>query len=294
MIHYSHKATELRAFIVSVDYADLLAYTLPWNMRHFRDVTIITTDRDKDTINIAKWLKCNIHITDSFYDNGAYFNKWKALEEGLDKYGRWGWIALLDADTLWPRTVDLSEIKKGYFYGPERRMINLSNKRYIHPKYDEPTYCSPDDLPDVNDQSWVTEGVKIPCKYETLLPFPRDDQWGSYPIHRNSVREFPGYTQIFYGKDPVLSETPWHQIDWIHAGGADSYFPLRWPEEKRIKLPWKVLHLGESGVNWCGRVTNYIGGSEPENSLSNAEKMQSIFRERRRNRVPDFGNERLS
>lgn len=93
-------------------------------------------------------------------------------------------------------------------------------------------------------------------------PLPPESEWSRYPIHRN-VAEWAGYTQIFYADDPHLGPTPWHQIDWRHAGGADSYFQMKWPVDCKVRTRWNVLHLGTAGANWCGRATPYLDGTLP-------------------------------
>ena len=74
----------LRAILVCVDYADLLGLTMPYNRHHFSELMVVTSPQDKDTIALAPKLKAQLHVTESFYDNGADFNKWKGLEEALD------------------------------------------------------------------------------------------------------------------------------------------------------------------------------------------------------------------
>jgi hypothetical protein len=81
---------------------------------------------------------------------------------------------------------------------------------------------------------------------------PKEEDWRRFPIHRN-VGEWAGYSQIFYAEDPVLGQPPWHQTYWTHAGGADSFFQRKWPNNKKIRPDWRCLHLGPSGVNWCGK-----------------------------------------
>ena len=62
----------------------------------------------------------------------------------------------------------------------------------------------------------------------------------------------PGYFWMFHQSDPVLRESPWFS-SWKHAGCYDSVFERRWPREKRIRLPFTVTHLGETGTHWWGR-----------------------------------------
>lgn len=78
--------------------------------------------------------------------------------------------------------------------------------------------------------------------------------------------EFAGYTQVFHASSV---SPPWYSVDWPHAGGCDSDFELRFPEDKKRRPPFEVLHLGPEGIpelgtrmgrNWCGRTVQRIDG----------------------------------
>lgn len=110
----------MKAIIVSVDYGPQLSVTLPYNRHHFDEVLVVSAARDSDTARVAAENDARLFLTDAFWDNGADFNKWKALEQGLDRLGRDGWICLIDADILWPRRAKLPSLEVGRLYGPRR------------------------------------------------------------------------------------------------------------------------------------------------------------------------------
>lgn len=233
--------SKLRAILVSVDYSDLLAITLPHNRHHFHEVFVVTSTADAKTVEpITSRNGATLVVTDRFYDDGADFNKWLALEFGLDMMGRRGWICLMDADVLWPKVVDLDRyLRKGFLFGPRRRIA--------------------DPIPD---------------------PIPlEEDRWRKYPLHRQE-REVAGYSQIFHADDPVLGPPPWHETDWRHAGGADSFFQAKWPAERKVRPPFEVLHLGPPGVNWYGRASSRLDGTEPPEAQAKKEKIREIWRQR--------------
>jgi hypothetical protein len=249
----------LHAIMVSVDYTDLLSLTLPYNRSHFRHVTIVTSHKDyPNIVPIADAYDAQVLATDLFWHAGASFNKFLALEWGLSRIGRKGWICIMDADVLWPKHAsdDLARIlRPGFLYSPLRRMF--------------PT------IP--------TSPSEIPSEVE----------WGNYPVHPN-VREHAGYTQIFHADDPVLGSPPWHQCDWKHAGGADSFFQAKWPNDRKIRPTWYVLHLGPCGENWMGRVTP-INGTTPPNTEERRGRVSRIWTERRGKEGMDrFRSERYS
>jgi hypothetical protein len=240
----------MRAILVSVNYADLLAITLPYNKHQFDDVCVVTTFDSKDG-EVAREHGCNVFETNSFYADGADFNKWLALEEGLDHFGREGWLCLMDADILWPKIVPAYFYTPGGLYTPRRRMWS----NYPH------------------GSEWF-ESSHIRGEP------PPSECWTSFPLH-SQQQEFAGYSQIFHASDPVLGPPPWHQTNWRHAGGADSFFQAKWPAERKIRPPFEVLHLGPAGENWLGRATPYLDGTIPPQSQQLREKMAAIWRQRR-------------
>lgn len=216
----------MRAITICVDYADLLAVTLPWNRHNFTEWMIVTTPEDQQTIQLASEHSCQVYTTRSFYDNGAHFNKYLAMEEGFDVLGREGWLCILDADVLIPKGVDHTHYRIGNLYGPRRRMLQDPTGN-IQKKINKP---------------WI--GYKID----------------------GFVAQFPGYCQIFNVDDPRLGPPPWHETDWKHCAGGDARFQDKWEHRHKIRTPWEVLHLGPKDVNWCGRSSHYVDGTVPQNS----------------------------
>lgn len=111
----------MKAVIVCVDYSDYLSSTLPYNRHHFEEIVVVTKPTDAETIAVAERNRATIHLTDCFHADGASFNKYRAIEEGLDIIGRDGWTCLLDADIIWPKLTFPYE--PGCLYVPLRRMM---------------------------------------------------------------------------------------------------------------------------------------------------------------------------
>lgn len=264
----------MRAVIVAVNYDDLLSVTLPYNRRHFDDVLIVTSNDANGTVDIANRNDCRFYQTDAFYRDGAVFNKFRALEEGLDVFGRHGWLCLMDADVLWPKDVKLCGC--GCHSGKMRHFRAC---------------CK------------VGEGLTVGNLYSPLrhmmvelpVPFalPQENEWGKFPIHRN-VNEWAGYTQIFHADDPHLPKAPWHEVNWKHAGGADSFFQRLWPAQCKVRTPWNCLHLGPAGENWCGRASKLLDGTRPEGGQERKEQVRAFIRSRRPGQPDPYVGERLS
>ena len=243
----------MNGITVCVDYSDLLALTLPYNRHHFKEFVVVTSLTDEKTVQVAQENQAKVFQTNAFYEDGAAFNKYKALEQGLDFLGRSGLLCIMDADVLWPKHIPDFNYLKGNLYTPYRRML-----RYV------------------------------------TLPLPQESDWNAIPYH-GYMREFAGYTQIFHADDPHLGDkTPWHEIDWAHAGGGDSFFQLRWPEECKIRPPFECLHLGEDGTNWAGRVSPYVDGTRHSEYRKHNEALK-VFLYGRANYPPEnrFAGEKI-
>lgn len=238
----------MNAYIVCVDYHDILAQTLPLNRHHFDRVNVVTDKKHYyATRQVTEANNASLTATDSFYAGGATFNKWVALEELFDQCGRDGWLVIIDADIVWPNIAPLDLIP-GKLYTPARYM------------------------------------------YPEVKRIPPESEWSLYPIHRN-LGEWAGYTQIFHADDPVLGPPPWHEINWRHAGGADSFFQRKWAKANKIRPSWNCLHVGPSGMNWCGRATAYADGSVPSDSDDKVAVLRQFMAGRRTMR--NYEHERI-
>lgn len=234
----------MRAILVSVDFDDLLAVTLPHNAPRFDHTLVVTASHDKATRYLVHHTpKASAFVTDAFYRNGATFNKGLAMEEALERIrqeGRPGWLAILDADVILPafRAADFDAARIGYLYGPRRHILG--------------------------DPAAFRDGL----------------DWSEFPLA--AEREFPGYCQIFHTADPHLDVRPWYGIDWRHAGGCDSDFQAHWPADRKIRLPWPVLHLGPPVRNWQGRVTPRLDGRPIPEADDRRQRLRAMLADRRR------------
>ena len=226
----------IRAITVCVDYADILRLTLPRSMEHFDSVTVVTHPRDEETIGVVREFGAVLYLTEVFYDKGADFNKFAAMEEGLELMGREGWLAIIDADIYFPPEIPYWQMDEGCLYTPRRRM---------HPR--------------------------IPSRVEEI---PVGWSGFKYPM---ANEEFAGYCQIFHANDAMLGPAPWHETNWIWAGGPDSVFHQKWPARNKIRPPFEVLHLGPSFQNWAGRVVPLADGTVPMEATRRANRRSEIL-----------------
>lgn len=110
---------------------------------------------------------------------------------------------------------------------------------------------------------------------------PVEAVWGSGKTFPGDEYGWVGYTQIFHAEDPHLPQPPWHSVRWKHAGGVDSEFEAMWPITHKVRPSWKVLHLGEAGVNWCGRTTPLLTGELPTEASDRKQALRQLMMVRR-------------
>lgn len=235
----------MRAITICVDYWDYLEVCLPLNRHHFEEILIVTSPQDTRTQTLCENLKVPYFVTDAFYRRGAKFNKWLALEEGFDHFGRHGWLLIIDADIIMPNSIEWPNLNQENLYGPMR-------------------YMAPHSLP--------------------------ENQWWRMPLWNNL--EYSGFFQLFHASSSYLPAPPWHQTNWTHAGGADTFFQRMWPAEHKVRLPFQVLHIGPNGRNWCGRVTP-LDGLKPEDAASRTQAMRMYMEGRKLKQDPNYNNEKL-
>jgi hypothetical protein len=96
--------SKIDVIIVSVNYNDFLKITLAENKKIFDNITIVTTIDDIECQKICKDFDVKCVITKRLYENGAKFNKGKAINDGIRSLVNPNWILLLDADMIVPST----------------------------------------------------------------------------------------------------------------------------------------------------------------------------------------------
>lgn len=244
--------TGIRGITVCVNYWDYLEITLKHNRHHFEDFMVVTDTKDQRTPEIARLHNCKVFCTDLFYLRGAYFNKWLALETALEEYGRHGWMCIMDADILWPK-----KLPSGFSSILQKGNLYTPLRRMF-------------------------TDMRKP------IPFKEKD-WEKYPIHKN-INEWAGYSQIFHANDPHLPNPPWHETNWKHAGGADSFFQQKWPRFNKIRPQFEVLHLGPAGSNWAGRASTFLDGTEHDEAKMNRDRLKKIASERRTGKASKDGD----
>ena len=87
-------------------------------------------------------------------------------------------------------------------------------------------------------------------------PIPPEGDWASLP-YGPEVRngEFAGYYQQFH-RSALKDDPPWYEHPmWRTAQGCDTEFWKQWGPRYARRLPFDVLHLGPTRINWSGRIS---------------------------------------
>lgn len=231
----------MRAILVCVDYADLLEITLPYNRQHFEEVCVVTSFEDERTLQVCSRI------------NGVRVFVTDAFYRDGAKFNKW--LAL---------ELALDEFGR---YG----WLCLMDADVLWPKQV--------DFGQLQIGKLYTPRRRM---MEDIVhsQIPPESSWKVFPTHPQE-REFAGYTQLFHADDLVLGPAPWHETNWRHAGGADSFFQAKWKPENKIRPAFEVLHLGPAGKNWCGRSTPYLDGSIHPESESRQQQVREFIRGRK-------------
>lgn len=113
--------------IVSVSYNDFLLVSLEKNSKIFENITVVTSSSDFLCQKICRKFGVKCVVTDTMYEDGAVFNKGKAINAGIDSISDPDYILLLDADVLVMNRIDLHSLDDEFLY---------TSDRYIVPDYD--------------------------------------------------------------------------------------------------------------------------------------------------------------
>jgi hypothetical protein len=127
----------LEGTLISVDFSDLLAETLPRNRQFFDHLIIATSPQDKDTQKLAKKYNCTLVISERQWEDNAPFNKGKIINDAFKKLHKKDRIIHLDCDIVLPAEFRRQVLKntqrysKRAIFGCHRYMVP-SKKQWDH------------------------------------------------------------------------------------------------------------------------------------------------------------------
>lgn len=111
---------KLDVIIVSINYNDYLLISLVNNIKVFDNITVVTTKDDIKCQEICKNLGVNCVISERVYDDGAKFNKGKAINDGIKSLDNPDLILLLDSDIVVKEKIELDRLSDDVLYTSNR------------------------------------------------------------------------------------------------------------------------------------------------------------------------------
>jgi hypothetical protein len=260
----------LEAVIVCKDYSDFLAETLPWNIRQFDRIVVVTSPDDVETQQLCAHLSVECRTTNLFDhekdDEAAMcdtigvkkdhrpgrnnFCKSRGIDLGLAYLNRDDWIVHLDAD-IW-----LPPMFRNWFtwMQPEKDCI-YGMDRFNCIGYEPWQDFLSKNPRDASFHQHIRHCLVIPPPFQ--------------PGARISIKEYGGYVPIGFFQ-------AWHGSTnrrYPHSHGSaehtDVLHSLQWPKNKRRKMAEAYcVHLesknsGPMGRNWNGRTSEQFGPYDP-------------------------------
>lgn len=211
-------------FTTCVDYSDYFQETLYYNHNLFNKIYVVTTSKDIKTQKLCnQYNNIYIEITDSFYDDGASFNKGKALNTILKYIEPDTWNMIGDVDCIFPKNIHNEIIK------------NIEFKDYL--------FTFP----------------RVECKsYEEYIKI-KDNLFNNFTMNDMVTVDSIGlgYCQIFNSSSCFLKNGIKYSENYSSADQSDSRFKELWPQRHRYYLDGYIIHLGERRKNWKGRQTRW-------------------------------------
>ena len=115
---------KIEAVTVCVDYSDHLSECID-NHQYVHDWIIVTHHRDHRTIKLCETSGIRYILSERIYQNGAYFAKGRAINDGLKCLDRDEWLLHIDADQKLPGSftdiLNKSELNRDCIYGAKRQ-----------------------------------------------------------------------------------------------------------------------------------------------------------------------------
>lgn len=253
------KKNVFECVIVSINYSDFLAHTLPYNKSMFDRIIVVTDKNDKDTKMVCEFWNVECIQTDDVYEGGSKIpNKAIAINAGLDRLSKEGWVVQMDADIWLPpmsrNILQNYHLDEKGLYSIDRLMCN-SYKEWIDFLFvrKKPIH-----------EGWIYLHIDQFPVGTRLIQYQGGE--GYLPI---------GYFQLWSPEGSGIYRYP------IHKSGFDRTDVLhlkQWTKENRHLIPDIVcVHLAnekhKQGTNWQGRLTAHFGPDE----VVNTQKVTNFF-----------------
>ena len=209
---------QIDCIIPCVGYDDFLDLTLPFSKPHFDSTIVVTMDNDVATKKCCQKHGVLFLCTDEWYTEMSALNKGRALNEALHLLKCTDWVCSLDADIVLPNDFRgrLDGLDRSNLYSARRRMCLTV------------------------------------AEYHRFLADGNMSRFTPAPLSGRTEPILLGYLQLWcQGLRPVV-----FPVNCPSAEYYDVAFCRNWNVDNRKNISdLSVLHLGDSGINWNGRVS---------------------------------------
>ena len=188
--------TKIEAITISVNYSDYLSQCIS-NKEKLDRWIVITQEDDLDCIKVCEDNDIEYICSKRIYEDGSYFAKGKAINEGLELLDKDGWILHLDSDIKLPSNfrdvVKNNCFDKTALYWTKRYYKNYKEMKWITPDGTELQACGffqlwhnskRKDYPSYsNTASWDDMYMRDSINHLIKLPLKCVDVSGYYGRH---------------------------------------------------------------------------------------------------------------
>lgn len=232
---------KLQAVAVCVNYADFFRETGKANKGVFDKFVIVTDLADTEVSALCEEYGYCLVKTDVFYENGATFNKYAGINEGLKYIDEDAWVCFIDSDIVMQpdtkRVLKELHLDETFLYGIDR--VNC-----------------------VGYEAWEKHQAGRGVLEENWMLTPAGLPLGARLVHYYGHE---GENGRFEGWRPLGFFQLCHRSAFIQypqkedgADHCDLAFARLWPRKRRAQIPELLgVHLESTSafnsVNWYGR-----------------------------------------
>jgi hypothetical protein len=243
LLYISSNLDNLTCLITCVNYSDFLKITLPENKKIINNILVLTNKKDKKTIQVCKDNDVNYIATDIFFQKSP--------------------------ETFWKKTINklccYRCVCKNYY-----QFKCLKNSKTVFQK----SKAINMGIKKSNQTEWILlldADIIIPNKFNnsnlnildknTLYGVPRivyktQRDWITKKNAYFDFWKFMGFFQLFNINSSNFHKKYFgYNEEYNYANEGDYHFAKKWT--KKELLDFYVIHLGETGENWQGRVTDF-------------------------------------
>ena len=227
------------AFTCCVNYADMLAITYPFNRRYFDELVVVTSPGDFATIGFCQANGISFILSDCYKQNGSTFNRAAMLNQAIDYCimaypGEW--FISMDADVIMD-VVDCNTTGRNIWLADWCSMDTRQECFFGGELDKEMIYGCP--------RKMIRQRTELTIEN---LRKPEIGEWENYPYNLSA---YLGFFQMFY-KRTARNDESYKTVENSDTAFLDNNFGIN---KARVFKNLVCYHLGESGVNWNGRIS---------------------------------------